>query len=699
MPEERRPPRLPRRYTLLRVVALPARIFVRRLRRLFAENENALFFAAVCLVGLFGGLAGAGFRWLFDQAVHGFWHRPGQVVFVAMRSPWWARLIVPVMGGALAAAITVLFATRRTERGGFPDILEVISLGGRMIRLTPALKRATASLMTLASGGSVGREGPMGQIAAAIGSRVGRSFRFSEERIRILVAAGIAAGFAAAYNTPIAATLFVLEVIIGSFNMVFFGPAVVAAAISTIVTRFFVGPGPIYPPGGRFEMVTAWEVGPYLALGILAGLGSIAFQIVMERMYRGWDRLGLPLLARTALGGLFVGALAIAWPHVLANGYEGINLVLAGRLALGLMAVLFVVKMLATTATLASGGSGGVFTSTMFLGAMLGGVFGAALHGAFPERTGMAGAYALAGMGGLVAGTTHAPFLAIIMIFELTQNYSIVLPLMLTSVTAYWVARTVRRTSIYQEELRRRGMEWEGTAQERLLRSLQVRDIMVTDVELYPADLPLDEIVEVFQETRQLQLYVGDPEGRFLGIVELHEVKRVMSEHDELPPIVIAADLATEIPVVTPDTSLVEVNEKLWFRDLGQLPVVDDEEERRFLGIVTRRDVLGTFDREVLRRNALLAKVKAVEGAGFDYLELPADTRMAKVPVPPGLVGEEMREAGLRERFGLTVLAIERVDSAGHEKRVSVEPETILQRGDVLVVLGDEGAIARLEPE
>jgi CIC family chloride channel protein len=687
---------LPRRYTLLRVLGLPTRLFVRRLRALFSENENALFFTAVCLVGFLGGLAGAAFRWLFRLVMAGFWGRSGSLLEVAAGVPWWARLVVPVVGGALAAGLAVVFATRRAEKGGFPDILEVVSLGGGTIRLTPAIERSLASLMTLASGGSVGREGPMGQIAAAIGSRVGRSFRFSEERIRILVAAGIAAGFAAAYNTPIGATLFVLEVIIGSFNMVFFGPAVIAAAISTLVTRFFAGPGPIYDPGAQYALVSAWEIGPYLLLGFLAGLASVLFQVVMEGAYRIWDGMRLPLLARTPLGGLCVGALAIVWPWILGNGYETINLVLAGRIALGLMAVLFVAKMLATTITLASGGSGGVFTSTMFVGAVLGGVFGALTHHVAPGQTAALGAYALAGMGGIIAGTTHAPFLAIIMVFELTQNYGIVLPLMLTSITAYWTARSIRGTSIYTEELKRRGMRWEGTAQERLLRSLTVKDIMLPDVTLYPANLPLDQILDVFQNSRALQLYVGDAEGRLLGIVELHEVKRLLGE-EESASFVIAADLVTEIPVVTPDDSLVEVNEKLWFRDLGQLPVVDDDATRKFLGIVTRRDVLGAFDREVLRRNRLLAKVRAVEGTGFDYFELPEESRMSRIAVPGRFVGQTIAEAQLRSRHGVTVMAIQRLDAAGREQRIAPRPDTRLLRGDMLVVLGEVPAVERLE--
>lgn len=683
----------PSRYTLLRIFALPPRAFVRRVRALFAENENALFFTAVCLVGLLGGLAGAAFRWILALAVRGFWGRSDEIVLAALEAPWLMRLLIPILGGALAGGIALLLAGRRVPRGGFPEIMELVALGGRMIRLTPALRRSASSLMTLASGGAVGREGPMGQIAAAIGSRVGRTFRFPEERIRILVAAGIAAGFAAAYNTPIAATLFVLEVIIGSFNMIFLGPAVVAAAISTIVTRLFVGAGPIYV-GAAHGMVTAWEIVPYLGLGFLAGLGAVLFQTMLERMYATWSSAHLPGLVRTPLGGVCLGILAVAWPWVLGNGYETINMVLAGQLAVTLLAILFFAKMLATSITLASGGSGGAFTPTMFLGAMLGGVFGTLLHGGFPDQTGTAGAYALAGMAGLVAGTTHAPFLAIIMIFELTQNYEIVLPVMLTAVAAYWTARAIRPTSIYEEELRRRGMRWEGTPQERLMRQLKVQDIMITDVPLYPESLPLDKVVEIFQGSRNLQIYIGDDEGRLLGIIELHEVKRILGE-EEYAPLLIAADLVTEIPVVTPDDSLVEVNEKLWFRDLGQLPVVDGDETKRFLGIVTRRDVLGAFDREILRRNALLAKVRAVEGAGFDYLEMPAETRMAKVPVPHEMVGKPLRETRLRET-GINVLAIERVDATGQRRRIAARADTRLERGDVLVVMGGERAVERL---
>lgn len=225
------------------------------------------------------------------------------------------------------------------------------------------------------------------------------------------------------------------------------------------------------------------------------------------------------------------------------------------------------------------------------------------------------------------------------------------------------------------------------------MRSLKVKDLMASDVALYPEDLPFERIVEIFQGSRFLQIYIGDAEGRLLGIVELHEVKRILGE-EEYAPLLIASDLVTDIPVVTPDDTLVEVNEKLWFRDLGQLPVVDTDENRKFLGIVTRRDVLGAFDREILKRNVLLARVREVEG--FDYLELPEETRMAKVAVRPDMVGKSLRETRLREDHGVNVLALERLDAAGRRMRLAPAGDTVLQRGDVLVVIGALEAVEGL---
>ncbi|HYT31545.1 MAG TPA: CBS domain-containing protein, partial [Thermoanaerobaculia bacterium] len=310
------------------------------------------------------------------------------------------------------------------------------------------------------------------------------------------------------------------------------------------------------------------------------------------------------------------------------------------------------------------------------------------------------GGYALLGMGGLMAGVTRAPLLAMIMIFELTQNTAVLLPMMIVSVLAVVSARAFQEDSIYIQSLRSAGIVWEKTPEATILSSLRVSDIMREDVKLIPRTTPLPEILKAFLQNRALYLYVGDEEGRLLGVIDLHDVKDILHEQD-LSSVVIAEDLVSEIPFVTPSEPLTSVNEKLWFRDLGQLPVVESPETRRFLGIVTRRDLLGAFDREVLQHNRLLARVRTI-GEGneeMDYFELPEKHRLVELPIPRSLEGKTVAESGLRNRFGVSVLAVKRQTRDGSQRRFVPGPEDRLQPRDVLIVLGTDDAIANLKAQ
>jgi CBS domain-containing protein len=307
------------------------------------------------------------------------------------------------------------------------------------------------------------------------------------------------------------------------------------------------------------------------------------------------------------------------------------------------------------------------------------------------------GGYALLGMGGLMAGVTRAPLLALIMIFELTQNTAVILPMMLVSVLAVASAKVLEEDSIYVQSLRSAGIVWEKTPEATMLSTLRVSEIMRTDVVPVPRTMPLPEILKAFLRTRALYLYVVDEKGALLGVIDLHDIKETFGAED-VSSVVIAEDLVTEIPFVTPDEALTSVNEKLWFRDLGQLPVVESAETRRFLGIVTRRDLLGAFDREVLQHNRLLARVRTVsEGGGeVDYFELPEKHQLLEIAVPRTLEGRTVAESGVRTRFGVSVLAIKRWSRGGLERRFVPAPEDRFQAGDVLVVLGTNEAIERL---
>jgi CIC family chloride channel protein len=613
-------------------------------------------------------------------------------------APVVARVLLPIAGALVGGLIAHFFFMEKGTHG-ISLMIEAISLGRRTVRLRPSLARGLSSIPVIASGGSEGREGPIIQLGAAFASGLSRLVKVSPERARILAACGMAAGVAGAYNTPIAATLFVLEVVVGSFSMTLFGPAVVSAVTSTVLVRFLLGDEPVYQVA-PFRLESVFEFIPFAAIGLAAGVASALFvrSLRAAKDLFTSSRLSLPL--SMGIGGAVVGALGIFWPEVWGNGFGGTDRILRGNPTFLKLFELFVAKIVATSATIGSGGVGGVFTPALMVGGSLGGMVAKLTGLVFPWIESPVGGYALLGMGGLLAGVTRAPLLAIIMIFELTQNTAVLLPMMAVSVLAVLSARALQKESLYIENLRSAGIVWEKTPEATALSSLHVSDVMRDDVKLVPRDMPLAEIVNAFLHSRSLYLYVGDEEGRLLGVVDLHDIKESLPDRN-ISSLVIAADLITEIPFVTPSEPLTSVNEKLWFRDLGQLPVVDSAENRRFLGIVTRRDLLGAFDREVLRHNRLVARVRMFRegGSEMDYFELPEKHRLVQVDVPPAIEGRTVGESGLRTRYGVSVLAVKRLTKEGLERRFVPAADDRLQHGDVLIVLGTDDAVTRLRAE
>ncbi|MGH9369163.1 MAG: chloride channel protein, partial [Thermoanaerobaculia bacterium] len=581
---------------------------------------------------------------------------------------------------------------------GISQMIEVVALGRSLVRFRQSLARAVSSIVVISSGGSEGREGPIIQIGASLASSLSRRLKVSPERVRILTACGMAAGVAGAYNTPIAATLFVLEVVVGSFSMTLFGPAVVSAVTSTVTVRFFLGDEPVYRVAA-FRLESVAEFLPFAVIGLLAGPASALFVRSLRESKKLFAATKLSPPLSMALGGAIVGAIGVFLPEVWGNGFEATNRILHGNPTILLLVLVFAGKVIATSSTIGSGGVGGVFTPTLLLGAAVGGAVAKLCQAAFPQLEAPVGGYALLGMGALMAGITRAPLLALIMIFELTQNSQVLLPMMVVSVLAVFSARAFGQESIYIESLRSAGIVWEKTPEATAISTLKVSDVMREDVKLVPRGMPFSQVVRTFMETRSLYLYIGDEEGRLLGVIDLHDVKSRFSDQ-ELSDLVIAEDLVTEIPFVTPSESLTSVNEKLWFRDLGQLPVVESPENRRFLGIVTRRDLLGAFDREVLQRNRLLARVRtfgeAEAGGEVDYFELPEKHRLVELDVPVAIEGRTMGEAGLRSRYGVSVLAVRRLTRDGLERRFVPGPADRFEHGDVLIVLGTEEAIGSL---
>ncbi len=392
---------------------------------------------------------------------------PGSLLEVFRRLRWWECLVLPLASGALAWGVLRL-ATRFKASASVGEVMEAVAIGrGKMSAPATAFK-ALASLIAMGGGASIGREGPLIQFGGALGSSLSRWFALDDKQHRALVAAGTAAGFAAAYNTPLAAMLFMVEVVAGVITLDVLIPSAVATALATTLTRLAIGEGPIY--GVRtFRLVSEVELLGFALLGVLAGVVGAGFIKLLERGERTAEHSRLSLLPKILLGALAVGAMAIALPEVVGNGFEPLSELLSGKMPLLVILALLVAKPLATTFSVSAGLPGGVFTPALLIGACVGALFGSGLEVIAGGHIAPATAYALVGLAALCAATTHAPIMAAVLGFELSGDYAIVLPLVLACACAVWVSERLQPNSLYETELRRRGLSWHEAPGERRL--------------------------------------------------------------------------------------------------------------------------------------------------------------------------------------------------------------------------------------
>ena len=548
------------------------------------DLQVTLFWAGV--IGFCGGLSSIVFR-AATSTVHKIFTgsaTPGLVEsFVGL--PPLLRLAIPALGGLIAGAV-LQFGARWRSRIPTTDYMEAVVLGDGRISARQTLVKSLSALFTIASGGSIGREGPLVQLSSVIASGLGRLHHWSTPRLRLLVGCGAAAGIASAYNAPIAGAIFVAEIVLGSMAMEMLGPLIFSSVVATLTVQGFLGTGPLYeiPP---FQLNRTWEIGPYLLLGLAAGLVAPWF-IRFMRMTEEWvGRLPAPVYIKMGIGGLIVGALAIRHPEVCGNGYSTVSGILHGRWLWQTLAVIFIFKILATTATFGSGAVGGVFTPTLFIGASLGFLFGAGLQGLLPHLRVNPSAFALVGMGAFLAAATHAPIMAIVMIFEMTLDYQIILPLMLACVVGYYTSVSIEKQSIYAEALKRKGA---GDYRKQLA-ELHVRDLMKPRPLTVVPTAGFTEIGEKFIATRFNYLYVTD-DGRFLGAISLHDIKNFLNT-PELAKVIIAKDILREsFPALRPDASLTEALERFSHHDGERLPVVSEANGQALIGSVSKTDVI-----------------------------------------------------------------------------------------------------------
>ena len=643
-------------------------------------SPSVVLGAAAVLVGLSSGMG----VWLFKALIG--WVE--QLAFEDMLGFWgggktWLVAFVPVLGG-LAAGLMMHFLVGVERHHGVAGIMEAVALAGGRLRYKRVPAKAVAAAISIGSGASVGPEDPSVQIGANLGSFLGQTLRLSDERVRSLVAAGAAGGIAAAFNAPIAGVFFAMEIVLGELGGGALGAVLVAAVVSAVFTQAVEGASPAFAvPAYAFNSV--WELPLYLVLGLLAGpLAAVYIRLLyfFQDLFRGW---GAPRWLKPAVAGLGVGLVGLALPQVFGVGYATIEGVLNWQnLALGLLLALLAAKLLLTPLCIGAGFPGGVFAPSLFLGAMLGAALGLAADWLFPSLGIAPPAFAMVGMAAVLAGAVHAPLTAILLLFEMTHDYRIILPLMLAVTISLLLSQRLVGDSVYTLGLTRKGIRLERGRDVDVMEAVQVGDVMLHETFALPLDFPVPLLAERFLQTGRHGFAVAGPDGSLYGIVSVDDYRRALTgEHGAVEQLTVREIATRDLITAFPDETVGVALRRMSPRDLSRLPVVARDDPRRLLGMVRRSDIVRAYDVALSRRAALRHRVHQVR---LDALT-PELANVIEVLIQPGAVcdGKQMKDVSWpRDSI---------VASLRRGGRLIVpRGDTVLQAGDVLVVVAEENA-------
>jgi len=565
-----------------------------RMRALLAPSQTKRLVLLALTIGLSTGLMAFVFehtlrfiRWLF------FGGNPLTWADKPLEHRWWL-ILAPALGGLLIGPLVVKLAPEAKGHGVPEVILAVNRLDGR-IRARVAWVKALASALTIGSGGSAGREGPIVQIGASLGSVLSRMAKLPPDFVKTMTAAGAAGGIAAVFNAPLAGVFFAMEVILTEFTAQAFSMVVLTAVTSSFIARALLGDHSyFYVP--TYSMHQGYELLFYGFLGFLAALAAQLFIWFLYRYEDAFDRMQLRPWIIPALGGLLAGLVGFSFPHVLGTGHDVIEQVLKNELAFWMLGVLLLGKIVATSMTLGSGGSGGVFMPTLFIGAMVGGSFGA-LIGRFIPDIASPGAYAMVGMAACFAAATHAPMTAILILFEMTYDYEIILPVMTATVIAVLVSRALRPDTIYTLKLIRRGITLRPRVALDALAQVTVEQAMTKRVRTIKSTFTLDRVTRLIEQNPHTGFPVVNEFNDVVGLITYTELHRALEQprQEGDPPLSAQEIMRKDPPKAVPTDPLERAMELMTHHQVDRLPVVDPDDPRKLLGIITKGDIAGTF--------------------------------------------------------------------------------------------------------
>jgi CIC family chloride channel protein len=616
----------------------------------------------------------------------------------------WLFLIIPALGGLLAGPIIFYFA-KEAKGHGVPEVMEAIAIHGGRIRPRVVVAKIAASALCIGTGGSAGREGPIVQVGAALGSTMGQWLHLSESRIRNLVACGAAAGIAATFNAPIAGVIFAIEIILGELHLGDLGSVVISAVTASTVARIFLGERPAFSIP-QYGVRSPLEILLYALLGVLSALVAVMFIRLLYWLEDRFDQWEFSGALKPAVGGLLLGGLAFFYPmilglgfvptdeallglplianvpHVFGSGFPVIEDSLLGTLSFWLLFSLIFLKPLATSLTLGSGNSGGVFAPTLFTGAALGGAFGLLVDKLMPGLTAGPGAFAIVGMAALFAGAARAPFTAILIVFEMTDDYRLILPLMVGVVISMIVAEHLQPESIYTLKLARRGIHLRSGRDVDVMESVRVDEVMVNNPVIVPASMPVTLLAGEFLRTGRHGFPVVNPDNSLFGVVSLEDYRRATGIGKTPAAELVVSDIATRsVVTVFPDETVGVALRRMAPRDISRLPVVARDNPRQLMGVVRRNDIVRAYEVGALRREEARRRAEIVQ----DVNDLQAKFIDLLLGSDSPAVGKTIVELKLPQAS--VIVSVRR----GHTL-VIPHGNTRLESGDIITALCEESS-------
>ena len=572
------------------------------------SNEGVLEIVLAVLVGVAAGF-GAVLFWEMIELFSWFFFKEGAEALAPLGKYY--VIIIPAIGGLILGPI-IYFLGKEAKGEGPPEAMEAVAIRGGRIRPRIMPIKVLVSSLCIGSGGSVGREGPIVQIGASIGSSLGQWLHLSEESLKTLALCGVAGGISATFNAPLAGMIFALEVVGKRVLTPRFVYIVLSSVSANVIARIFLfteeQPTSFTVP--QYTIVSYWELILYVLLGIIVALVAVGFMRFFYKVEDAFNKLKVPAYLKPAIGGLVVGVIGFYYPEVFGVGYGthygvggsiiqagAVDKMLAGEITLTVIIVILALKMLASSITLGSGGSGGIFAPSLFMGAALGGAFGIMVHQSFPAVTAASGAYALVGMGAFFATIVRGPITAIIMLFEMTLDYALILPLMIVVVVSSLIARQFTTESIYTMRLLRRNVDIRQLEETSPMRMVTVGEVMTKNYPSVPSTMTVEELIARLCNSGHHGYTVIDKDGNFSGMVTLSDVEAAVAR-GSIADLTVGNIASKSVITAYPDQYLHDVMVGLGEREVGRIPVVDRSDPKRLLGCLRRHDIIRAYARK-----------------------------------------------------------------------------------------------------